>query len=43
MQAINLVWLKRDLRLTDHTPLQRALSSERPTVAALYCRTHVTG
>ncbi|WP_061007664.1 deoxyribodipyrimidine photo-lyase [Vibrio sp. CUB2] len=32
MQTINLVWLKRDLRLTDHTPLQRALSSEHPTV-----------
>ncbi len=32
MQTINLVWLKRDLRLTDHTPLQHALSSEHPTV-----------
>lgn len=32
MQTINLVWLKRDLRLTDHTPLQYALSSEHPTV-----------
>ncbi|MGR5109562.1 FAD-binding domain-containing protein [Vibrio jasicida] len=32
MQTINLVWLKRDLRLTDHRPLQHALSSEHPTV-----------
>ncbi len=32
MQTINLVWLKRDLRLTDHLPLQHALSSENPTV-----------
>lgn len=32
MQTINLVWLKRDFRLTDHTPLQHALSSEHPTV-----------
>ncbi|EMD1175412.1 deoxyribodipyrimidine photo-lyase [Vibrio harveyi] len=32
MQTINLVWLKRDLRLTDHLPLQHALSSKNPTV-----------
>ena len=26
MHTINLVWLKRDLRLTDHLPLQHAVS-----------------
>ncbi|WP_217535048.1 cryptochrome/deoxyribodipyrimidine photo-lyase family protein [Vibrio cholerae] len=32
MEKINLVWLKRDLRLTDHAPLQAALTSGRPTL-----------
>ncbi|MDK9739516.1 DNA photolyase family protein [Vibrio sp. D404a] len=32
MQTINIVWLKRDLRLTDHVPLANALSSRRPTL-----------
>lgn len=32
MQTINVVWLKRDLRLTDHQPLTQALSSKHPTV-----------
>lgn len=32
MQTINIVWLKRDLRLTDHQPLQQALLSKFPTV-----------
>ena len=32
MQTFNIVWFKRDLRLTDHTPLFNALSSERPTI-----------
>ncbi|EXJ10053.1 deoxyribodipyrimidine photo-lyase [Nitrincola nitratireducens] len=30
MQTINLVWLKRDLRLLDHKPLSEACSSEHP-------------
>ncbi|MEZ9417647.1 deoxyribodipyrimidine photo-lyase, partial [Vibrio sp. 10N.286.49.E1] len=32
MQTINIVWLKRDLRLTDHAPLRQALSEQHPTV-----------
>ncbi|EDP59678.1 deoxyribodipyrimidine photo-lyase [Vibrio sp. AND4] len=32
MQTINLLWLKRDLRLTDHLALQHALSSGHPTL-----------
>ncbi|CAH7285597.1 Cryptochrome-like protein cry2 [Vibrio chagasii] len=32
MQTINIVWLKRDLRLTDHAPLQHALSGQHPTI-----------
>ncbi|MGR5558565.1 deoxyribodipyrimidine photo-lyase/cryptochrome family protein [Vibrio fortis] len=32
MKIVNIVWFKRDLRLTDHTPLFNALSSERPTI-----------
>lgn len=32
MKKINLVWLKRDLRLTDHPPLHQALASGTPTV-----------
>lgn len=34
--AISVVWLKRDLRLRDHEPLQRALASGRP-VLLMYC------
>ncbi|NVD07706.1 deoxyribodipyrimidine photo-lyase [Vibrio sp. JPW-9-11-11] len=30
MKKINLVWFKRDLRLTDHLPLQLALESDTP-------------
>ncbi|UTT87126.1 DNA photolyase family protein (plasmid) [Vibrio pelagius] len=32
MQTVNIVWFKRDLRLTDHLPLFSALSSDRPTI-----------
>ena len=32
MQTVNIVWFKRDLRLTDHFPLFNALSSDRPTI-----------
>ncbi|MBN3574171.1 deoxyribodipyrimidine photo-lyase [Vibrio neptunius] len=32
MKKINLVWLKRDLRLTDHAPLNAALRSGTPTL-----------
>ncbi|WP_281629381.1 deoxyribodipyrimidine photo-lyase [Vibrio sp. St2] len=32
MKKINLVWLKRDLRLTDHAPLNAALCSDTPTL-----------
>ena len=33
---INLVWLKRDLRLTDHLPLVRAIDEQIPTIV-FYC------
>lgn len=36
MQAINVVWLKRDLRLEDHQPLAAACETELPTLIA-YC------
>lgn len=32
MQSINIVWLKRDLRLTDHQPLQHALEQDLPVI-----------
>ncbi len=32
MQSINVVWLKRDLRLQDHAPLQEALKTGKPTL-----------
>ncbi|AUI87986.1 deoxyribodipyrimidine photolyase [Vibrio azureus] len=32
MKEINVVWLKRDLRLTDHAPLYNSLISKHPTV-----------
>ena len=35
-QKINIVWFKRDLRLTDHAPLVAALLENIPTVL-LYC------
>lgn len=35
-QPINIVWLKRDLRLTDHQPLCRAIAAGLP-VALVYC------
>ncbi len=35
-QYINIVWLKRDLRITDHAPLQAAVRAEQPTIL-LYC------
>lgn len=35
-QAIAIVWLKRDLRLRDHQPLQQAIASGQP-VLLLYC------
>jgi len=34
--AINVLWLKRDLRLRDHAPLAAALSANRPLLV-LYC------
>ena len=33
---VNLVWFKRDLRLSDHAPLQAALESGRPCLL-VYC------
>lgn len=36
MQAIRVVWFKRDLRLTDHLPLQLALAHDEP-VLLMYC------
>ena len=35
-QHINIVWLKRDLRITDHAPLQAAIRAGQPTIL-LYC------
>lgn len=35
-QAINIVWLKRDLRLLDHQPLFEAISNKLPTIL-LFC------
>lgn len=35
-QNINIVWLKRDLRITDHAPIQMAIESGLPTIL-LYC------
>lgn len=32
MKTINIVWLKRDLRLTDHEPLKMALEQPEPTL-----------
>ncbi|RUO39493.1 deoxyribodipyrimidine photolyase [Pseudidiomarina aestuarii] len=34
--SVAVVWLKRDLRLTDHEPLRRAIASERPLIL-FYC------
>ena len=31
-QGINVVWFKRDLRLTDHAPLHHAIQNGRPTL-----------
>ncbi|MFK7924338.1 MAG: FAD-binding domain-containing protein [Bacteroidia bacterium] len=36
MKTINIVWLKRDLRLSDHAPLKAAAESGLP-VLILYC------
>ncbi len=36
MQDINVVWFKRDLRLSDHEPLFRAQKSKLPTIC-FYC------
>lgn len=36
MEAINLVWLKRDLRLQDHAPLAAAAEKGLPTIIC-YC------
>ena len=30
--AVNIVWFKRDLRLTDHAPLELALKLDEPTL-----------
>jgi len=35
-QKINIVWFKRDLRLTDHAPLVSAIDERIPTIL-LYC------
>ena len=35
-QAVNIVWLKRDLRLRDHAPLAAALATGRPCLL-VYC------
>lgn len=35
MQSINLVWFKRDLRLTDHQPLKLAIETGEP-IALIY-------
>jgi len=35
-QNINIVWLKRDLRITDHAPLQAAIRAGQPTIL-LFC------
>ncbi|MFM6969875.1 MAG: deoxyribodipyrimidine photo-lyase/cryptochrome family protein [Sediminibacterium sp.] len=35
-QKINIVWFKRDLRLTDHEPLVAAIQADIPTLL-LYC------
>ncbi len=35
-QCINIVWLKRDVRLIDHPPLYRALAEGQP-VLLIYC------
>lgn len=35
-QGINVVWFKRDLRLTDHTPLYNAIKSQRPTLLLVF-------
>lgn len=34
--SVAVVWLKRDLRLSDHEPLRRAIDSKRPLIL-LYC------
>ena len=36
MDRINVVWFKRDLRLSDHAPLAEAIASGRPCLL-LYC------
>ena len=33
---IDIVWLKRDLRLTDHAPLLQASQSAKRITAAVY-------
>ena len=35
-QDVSLVWFKRDLRLTDHLPLQKAIESGNELIL-LYC------
>ncbi|HET8816131.1 MAG TPA: deoxyribodipyrimidine photo-lyase, partial [Pseudidiomarina sp.] len=34
--SVSVVWLKRDLRLTDHEPLRRAIESKHPIIL-VYC------
>ncbi len=36
MQAISLIWLKRDIRSTDHRPIMEAIRAGRP-ILLLYC------
>lgn len=33
---INIVWLKRDLRLTDHAPLMAAIRARQPFIMLLH-------
>ena len=32
IQGINVIWFKRDLRLSDHAPLHHAIKNDRPTL-----------
>ncbi|MEJ2005720.1 MAG: deoxyribodipyrimidine photo-lyase, partial [Cyclobacteriaceae bacterium] len=36
MQEINIVWFKRDLRLTDHLPLKWASEEHLPVLAVVF-------
>jgi deoxyribodipyrimidine photo-lyase len=36
-QTVNIVWFKRDLRLTDHQPLYTAIHDRKSSLLLLYC------